>query len=321
MPRTLKVAVAGLGPVGQATVRAVLQTAGLKLVAVVDPATAYAGKNLGTVLGLPRKLRITIESRPERFLKKARADVVFVCTSSLLRDVKPQLVAPARRPHARDHDLRGAHLPGTRPYGGSARARSAGSEQEGLAARDRDQPRLRHGRPAARAHGTVCEGAPRVGDPGGGRGVAQPGAAEARRSGPEPRPVPQGRQRGGREARGARAIGAHDRRRLRLEARSRRRDARARDRAARPRHRVPAHRGGGLGGDPAVGPRVPRRRSGGEPRPAGLRRGRGAARPPADRRRSADRRDDRRRDQRRDGDGGPPGQLAAASARGADPGC
>ncbi len=92
MPRTLKVAVAGLGPVGQATVRAVLQTAGLKLVAVVDPATAYAGKNLGTALGLPRKLRITIESRPERFLKKARADVVFVCTSSLLRDVKPQLL-------------------------------------------------------------------------------------------------------------------------------------------------------------------------------------------------------------------------------------
>jgi 4-hydroxy-tetrahydrodipicolinate reductase len=92
MPRTLKVAVAGLGPVGQATVRTVLQTAGLKLIAVVDPATAYAGKDLGTVLGLPRKLRITVESQPERFLKKARADVVFVCTSSRLRDVKPLLL-------------------------------------------------------------------------------------------------------------------------------------------------------------------------------------------------------------------------------------
>ena len=77
-----------------------LQTAGLKLVAVVDPATAYAGKDLGSVLGLPRKLRITIEGRPERFLKKTRADVVFVCTSSLLRDVKPLLLQlVARRMH------------------------------------------------------------------------------------------------------------------------------------------------------------------------------------------------------------------------------
>ncbi len=91
MPRTLKVAVAGFGPAGQAAVRSVLQTAGLKLVAVADPAAAYAGKDIGAVLGLPRKLRIAVESRPERFLKKTRADVVFVCTSSLLRDVKPLL--------------------------------------------------------------------------------------------------------------------------------------------------------------------------------------------------------------------------------------
>jgi hypothetical protein len=100
MPRTLKVAVAGLGPAGQATVRSLLQTPGLKLVAVVDPAAVYAGRDLGSVLGLPRRPRLTIESRPERFLKKTRADVVFVCTSSLLRDVKPLLQQLlARRMH------------------------------------------------------------------------------------------------------------------------------------------------------------------------------------------------------------------------------
>ena len=100
MPRTLKVAVAGLGPAGQAAARAVLQTAGLKLVAVADPMAAFAGKDLGAVLGLPRRLRLTVEGRPERFLKKGRADVVFVCTSSLLRDVKPLLLQLiARRMH------------------------------------------------------------------------------------------------------------------------------------------------------------------------------------------------------------------------------
>jgi 2,4-diaminopentanoate dehydrogenase len=92
MPRTLKVAVAGLGPAGQAVARAALQTPGLKLVAVVDPASAYAGKDLGGVLGLSRKLRITVEGRPERFLRKTRADVAFVCTSSLLGEVKPLLL-------------------------------------------------------------------------------------------------------------------------------------------------------------------------------------------------------------------------------------
>jgi 4-hydroxy-tetrahydrodipicolinate reductase len=93
MARTLKVALAGLGPVGQATARLILQTPGLKLVAAVDPAPAYAGKDLGAVLGLTRKLRLKVEGRPERFSKNAHADVAFVCTSSLLKDVKPQIAA------------------------------------------------------------------------------------------------------------------------------------------------------------------------------------------------------------------------------------
>ena len=53
MPRTLKVAVAGLGPAGQGIARLVLQTPGLKLVGGSDLAALHAGKDLGTVLGLP----------------------------------------------------------------------------------------------------------------------------------------------------------------------------------------------------------------------------------------------------------------------------
>jgi 4-hydroxy-tetrahydrodipicolinate reductase len=91
--RTVKVAIAGLGPVGQALARAVLQTQGLKLVAVADPSPVVAGRDLGVVLGLPRKLRIKVEGRPERFFKKVRADAAFVCTSSLLKETKPQVQA------------------------------------------------------------------------------------------------------------------------------------------------------------------------------------------------------------------------------------
>jgi 4-hydroxy-tetrahydrodipicolinate reductase len=93
MPRTVRVAIAGLGPVGQSVARSVLQTPGLKLVAAADPAPLHAGKDLGVVLGLPRKLKLKVEGNPERFFKKVRADVAILCTSSLLKDVKPQVTA------------------------------------------------------------------------------------------------------------------------------------------------------------------------------------------------------------------------------------
>jgi 2,4-diaminopentanoate dehydrogenase len=100
MPRTLKVAVAGLGPVGQAVARTVLQTPGLKLVAAADPAALHAGKDLGAVLGLPKRLGIKIDGDPERWARKVAADVAFVCTSSHLKDVKAQIAAlVARRIH------------------------------------------------------------------------------------------------------------------------------------------------------------------------------------------------------------------------------
>jgi len=97
MARTVKVAIAGLGPVGQAVARAVISTPGLKLVAVADPSPLIAGRDLGVVLGLPRKLKVKVEGRPERFFKKVRADAAFVCTFSHLKEVKPQLTALINR--------------------------------------------------------------------------------------------------------------------------------------------------------------------------------------------------------------------------------
>jgi 4-hydroxy-tetrahydrodipicolinate reductase len=100
MPQTVKVAVFGLGSTGQAITRLLLQTPSVKVVGVTDPAPASAGKDLGTVLGLPRRLRIKVDGTPERFIKKLRADAAFVCTSSILKEVKPQLLGlVARRVH------------------------------------------------------------------------------------------------------------------------------------------------------------------------------------------------------------------------------
>ncbi len=70
-----------------------LESEGLKLVGAADVAPDKAGKDLGAVLGLPRKLRIKIEGNTPRLLRKTRADVAILCTSSSLRDVKPQIAA------------------------------------------------------------------------------------------------------------------------------------------------------------------------------------------------------------------------------------
>jgi 4-hydroxy-tetrahydrodipicolinate reductase len=97
MPRTVKVAVVGLGSVGQAVTRLLLQTPTVKVVGVADPAPATAGKDLGTALGLPRRLRIKVHADPERFVRKLTADAAVVCTSSLLKEVKPQILGLVSR--------------------------------------------------------------------------------------------------------------------------------------------------------------------------------------------------------------------------------
>jgi 4-hydroxy-tetrahydrodipicolinate reductase len=92
MSRDLKVVHCGLGPIGQGIARMVLDTPGLKVVGACDLAPERAGKDLGTILGLPRKLRIKVEGDPVHFLRRTRADVAVLSTSSSLRDIKPQIV-------------------------------------------------------------------------------------------------------------------------------------------------------------------------------------------------------------------------------------
>ncbi len=92
MGRTLNVLLYGLGPIGQGIARLVLETEGLKVVGATDIAPALAGRDLGDVLGLGRKLRIKVESQPARLLQGTRADVAVLCTSSSLAGIQEPLV-------------------------------------------------------------------------------------------------------------------------------------------------------------------------------------------------------------------------------------
>lgn len=87
----------GLGPIGQSIARLTLDRDGLQVVGATDPAVDQAGKDLGIVLGLGRKVRLKVEPNPERFIKKAKADVAVLCTSSSIKAIKPQVLALVQR--------------------------------------------------------------------------------------------------------------------------------------------------------------------------------------------------------------------------------
>ena len=225
MPRTLKVAVAGLGPVGQAVVRLVLQTPGSEAGGRGRPGAAQRRPGPRTACSACRAAWAS-RSRaiPNAGCARRRADVAFVCTSSLLKDVKPLVQALVDSAHARADELRGAGLPGAGARGRLPRARPARAHEEGGAARHRRQPRLRHGRPRARPHGPLRAvrrvSVTRVVDAGGRCSVQRRVGAGLNLAAVPPRA--DGRYG---PPRGAPAVGADDRGGARLEARAAGRDA------------------------------------------------------------------------------------------------
>ncbi len=295
MARPLKVVLVGLGPIGQGIAKLVLGTEGLQVVGATDPSPQHAGKDLGVVLGLPRKLRIKVAGDPARFVRKSRADLAILCTGSSLKDVKPQIAALVQRGMNVVTHLRGAE-PSPPPAN-----QSHFRELDRLAQRKKvivlgtgvnpgyamDTLALVLTAPCARVKRIAVT---RVVDAGSRRLPLQRKVG----AGLNLSQFRRARDRELRPPRGPRRVRLHDRARTGLEARPRGRDHGARDRPPRPRHRVPAVPGGSGGGDQAVRPGLPGRRARDQPRPPDVRGGGIPARPRARGRRSPHRRHDRR---------------------------
>jgi hypothetical protein len=81
----------GLGPIGAAIVRQVATRKGFKVVGGIDIDPAKLGKDVGEVAGLDRKLGVKVAEDPVAGIKKAKPDVVVLCTRSSLRAVLPQI--------------------------------------------------------------------------------------------------------------------------------------------------------------------------------------------------------------------------------------
>ena len=81
----------GLGPVGAAIVRQMASRTGFKSVGGIDIDPMKTGRDLGDVVGLPRRLGVKVSADAAKALKAARPDVVVLCTSSLIKKLLPQI--------------------------------------------------------------------------------------------------------------------------------------------------------------------------------------------------------------------------------------
>ncbi len=89
----VKVLHVGIGPIGAAIVGQVASRRGLTIVGAVDVDPEKAGRDLGEVSGLGRKLRVRITDDLPRTIKAVRPDIAVLCTGSSLKKVIPEFEA------------------------------------------------------------------------------------------------------------------------------------------------------------------------------------------------------------------------------------
>jgi hypothetical protein len=92
MADVIRVIQYGLGPIGGAVARHIVERDGLELVGGVDVDPNKAGKDMGEVIGLGRPLGFVVESRLADVLARTGADVALHTTSSYFPLFKDQIL-------------------------------------------------------------------------------------------------------------------------------------------------------------------------------------------------------------------------------------
>jgi 4-hydroxy-tetrahydrodipicolinate reductase len=87
----LRVVCVGLGPIGKAIAKGLLEKKGVSIVGAVDIAPELVGRDLGEVLELGRKLGVTVRDDLDKLLDEVKADIAVIATKSYLPDVYPQI--------------------------------------------------------------------------------------------------------------------------------------------------------------------------------------------------------------------------------------
>jgi 4-hydroxy-tetrahydrodipicolinate reductase len=92
----LRTAVLGLGSIGLATARLVLDRRGMELAGAADADPAKAGRDLAELLGGGAPTGLVVERDFAALLARVRPEVVFLCTSSRLPEVADDVRRAAR---------------------------------------------------------------------------------------------------------------------------------------------------------------------------------------------------------------------------------
>jgi 4-hydroxy-tetrahydrodipicolinate reductase len=96
MSEPIRVIQYGLGAIGRAAARLAVSRPGIELVGAVDRDPKLAGKDLGEVLGLDRKLGVPVTDKPVILFAQTQADVVIHCTTSNFAEAYEQLTEIVR---------------------------------------------------------------------------------------------------------------------------------------------------------------------------------------------------------------------------------
>ena len=87
----VRIVLYGIGAVGSMIAKSLIQKKGIQIVGAIDVAKDKVDKDLGVVLGLERKLRITVTDDVDSLLTHTKPDIVVHATSSFLKDTYAQI--------------------------------------------------------------------------------------------------------------------------------------------------------------------------------------------------------------------------------------
>lgn len=89
----VKIALYGVGAVGGMIAKALLEKEGTEIVSAIDIDKNKIGKDLGTVLGMDKKIGVKVSNDLDIALSKTKPHIAIHTTSSYLKDTGPQIEA------------------------------------------------------------------------------------------------------------------------------------------------------------------------------------------------------------------------------------
>ena len=86
----IRVVIVGLGPIGAAVARQIVERKGFRLVGAVDIDPQKLGQDAARVIGLEKPLRVKVTNDIGKTIKSVKPHVAVLCTSSALKSVVGQ---------------------------------------------------------------------------------------------------------------------------------------------------------------------------------------------------------------------------------------